>query len=103
MRHGERKSRLAGVWQRQPTLLRFLGAHLFFGVAVGIALAFVVATSNLGGMRTLLAGDDHPFIAVFMLAAMFALTFGSLAMGIAVMTLPWAKDEEDDDANEPWL
>lgn len=75
-------------------LLKFLGAHLAFGAAAGVAMALVVATSDVGGMRTLLAGDENPYLAVFILSVMFGLTFGSFAMGIAVMTLPWEKNPD---------
>lgn len=84
-----------------PRLVRFLAHHLAFGVALGIAVACVVTSANVGGLRTLLSGDEHPYVVLFMLTVMFALTFGSLAMGIAIMTLPWGEawdEAEQDDA-----
>lgn len=89
---------------RAPQLLRFLARHLAFGVAIGVVFASSVVLTNTAGLKDLLSGDDHPYIAIFMLNFMCALTFGSLAMGVAVMTLPWGKicdmrerkDQDDD-------
>ncbi len=73
---------------RVPKLLRFLGEHLAFGVAVGIAFAALVLMSNISGIKNLIEDSENPYLAVALLYAMNALTFASLSMGIAVMTLP---------------
>jgi hypothetical protein len=90
---------------RTPQLLRFLAAHMGFGIAVGIAFASLVVMTNTAGLNDLLTGDEHPYIAIAMLNIMCALTFGSLAMGIGVMTLPWGKlcdmrERQDHDEGE---
>ena len=84
---------------RSPRLLRFLAQHLLVGVLFGIALAVVIASFDVGGFRSLLAGDQNPYLAMFLLIATFALTFGSLAMGVGIMSLPWGRafDELEDD------
>lgn len=74
---------------RPPQLLRFLATHMAFGIAIGVAFASLVVLTNTAGLNDLLTGDEHPYIAIAMLNIMCALTFGSLAMGIGVMTLPW--------------
>ena len=83
-----------------PELLRFLGVHLAFGAAIGVAFAALVVLSNVSGIKTLIADSSNPYIALAMLYGMNALTFASLAMGIAVMTMPFdgpcdMRDPED--------
>ncbi len=90
------------VFHRMPVLLRFLARHLAFGVAVGVAFASLVILTNTAGLNDLLSADEHPYVAILMLNVMCALTFGSLAMGIGVMTLPWGeicdmRERKDDD------
>lgn len=81
-----------------PSLLRFLGLHCAMGVAAGIVAAAVVVLVDLGGMKQLLTESSEPFIPMFVLFAMFALTFGALKMGMAIMSLPLeAPDDGDDD------
>ncbi|MBL8884037.1 MAG: hypothetical protein JNL45_13395 [Hyphomicrobium sp.] len=82
------RSSIAERYMRVPKLLRFLGEHLAFGVAVGIAFAALVLMSNISGIKNLIEDSENPYLAVALLYAMNALTFASLSMGIAVMTLP---------------
>lgn len=101
------RSSIAERYMRLPKLLRFLGEHLAFGVAVGIAFAALVLMSNISGIKNLIEDSENPYLAVALLYAMNALTFASLSMGIAVMTLPMdspcdMRDPEDpgDDEDE---
>jgi len=73
---------------RSP-LLRFLALNLGIGVGIGVALAAAAILSDFGGLKSLISGTEAPLVAVAMLYVMFALTFGSLAMGVAVMALPY--------------
>jgi hypothetical protein len=72
-----------------PTLIRFLGLHLAIGLAIGVFVASLMIWSNLGGLKELLVAEREPFVAIFLLYAFNALTFGSVSMGIGVMTLPY--------------
>jgi hypothetical protein len=72
-----------------PHLVRFLGLHMASGLAVGVVIASLMILSNLAGLKDLLVEAQEPFIAIFLLYAFNALTFGSVAMGIAVMTMPY--------------
>lgn len=74
---------------RVPHLLRFLGLHMASGLAVGVLIASLMIFTNLAGLKDLLVEAQEPFIAIFLLYAFNALTFGSVAMGIAVMTMPY--------------
>ncbi len=73
---------------KMPTLIRFLGRNMMFGFAIGVALASTMVLTNTAGLNDLISGDGHPYLAVFLFSFMFALTFASVAMGVAVMTLP---------------
>lgn len=82
----------------RPSLLSFLGLHCAMGVAAGIGFAALVMMVDLGGVRQLLMESSEPFIPMFLLFAMFALTFGAVKMGAAIMSLPLeAPDEGEDD------
>jgi len=72
-----------------PTLIRFLGLHMAKGVAIGVIVASLMIMSNLAGLKDLLVEAQEPFVAIFLLYAFNALTFGSVSMGIGVMTLPY--------------
>ena len=74
---------------RVPYLLRFLGLHMATGLAIGVLIASLMIFTNLAGLKDLLVEAQEPFIAIFLLYAFNALTFGSVAMGIAVMTMPY--------------
>ena len=83
---------------RLPYLLRFLGLHMALGMAAGIAFAALVVLFNVGALKDLISTTEQPVLAQFMLYAMFALTFASLAMGVAIMTLP---HDDTDDMRDP--
>lgn len=75
--------------QQIPKLIRFLGLHLATGVALGVIVASLMIWSNLAGLKDLLVEAQEPFVAIFLLYAFNALTFGSVSMGIGIMTLPY--------------
>ncbi len=68
-------------------LVKYLATHCALGIAVGWALAATMVLTGVANLRALIAGADEPLVAVGMLAGAFAVTFGSLAMGTAVMML----------------
>lgn len=81
-----------------PSLLVFLGMHCAMGVAAGTVCAAIVVLIDLGGIKQLLVNSSEPFIPMFVLFTMFALTFGAVKMGTAIMSLPLeAPDEAEDD------
>lgn len=80
-----------------PSLLQFLGLHCALGVAAGIVFAAVLILTDFAGIRGLLLESSEPFVPMFLLFAMCALTFGALKMGIAIMSLPFEPDEDDED------
>jgi branched-subunit amino acid transport protein AzlD len=86
---------------RVPALVQFLGRNMVFGMSVGVALASSMILTNAAGLNDLIAGDHNPFLMVFLLEFMFALTFASLAMGIAVMTMRSHPANDDGPGDEP--
>ncbi len=70
-----------------PHLLRFLAINCAIGIGAGWFLLLLLILSNAAGLKDLILGSDAPALPVAMLAAGFAITFGSAAMGTAVMAL----------------
>lgn len=74
---------------KSPSIVRFLLIHAGIGsiVAVGIVTALILTdTHSLG---KLIMADQDPVIAVVLLMFGFIITFGSVAMGAAIMGLPY--------------
>jgi hypothetical protein len=72
-------------------MLRFLALNVALGAATGIALASLIVLTDLAGLGRLIAGDRHPYLAMLLLYAGFALTSAGVVTGAAVMRLPWGK------------
>lgn len=83
---------------RIPKLLRFLSLHLAMGIAASVFISSALILVNVSNLKDLLVGAQQPFLAIFLLYAFNALTFGSVAMGIGIMTLPF---DEFCDMREP--
>lgn len=84
---------------RAPRLVRHLALHLAVGAAFGVAFTAFFVGANVSGLGDLIEGSGSPLLAKLMLCIANVLTFGSLAMGVSVMTLPWGDDmpgEKDD-------
>ncbi len=92
--------------RRVPHLIRFLGLHMAVGLAIGVIIASAMIISNLAGLKDLLIEASEPFVAILLLYAFNALTFASVAMGVAVMTMPYdgicdMRDPNDHDDGGP--
>jgi hypothetical protein len=78
--------------EKEP--LKFLGQHLVYGVAAALAFGGAVLVTDLSHIRALIMDSANP---VMVLALMFfglIVTFGSVAMGVGIMSL--SNDDEDD-------
>lgn len=83
-------------------LLEFLAIHAGLGAAVGIAIASGIVLSDFARIGTLLRDSSEPYIPMILFFASFALTFASLKIGIAVMSLPLdPPDEPEEGDGEP--
>ncbi len=71
-----------------PKLLRFLAYHGTGGAFLGLFAALAMMTLDVARIGTLFAENGYPVVAVVLFFASFAVTFSSLAMGVAVMLLP---------------
>ena len=66
-------------------MLHFLLGHLVVGIVVGWTLLAGLLLLDIHGLGSLVFGSDAPLFVTGMMMFLFALTFGSLAMGTAVM------------------
>ena len=74
------------------TLLKLLVRHLVMGIAAGWVTLGALLFINIGGLRDILFASSDSVLALVLLAFGFTITFGSLAMGAAIMTLPYGDD-----------
>ncbi|HEU0222312.1 MAG TPA: hypothetical protein VFR34_08925 [Paracoccaceae bacterium] len=80
------------LWRRLPRLVRFMLAHAGMGIAVGWGLLLAMLRLNVMGLGGLIERSPDGTLATAMLAAFFAITFGSVGIGIAVINLPWREE-----------
>ncbi len=70
-----------------PQLIVFLLQHLAVGAGAGILLGALCLAVDLAGLRTLLFGPGGGPLAIALFFFGLIVTFGSAAMGAAVMGL----------------
>ncbi len=85
---------------RRPKLLRsplfrLLAINLAMGMALAVFLVGGLLWLNPGGLRHLIFTDRSPGVALGLLLFGFIVTFGSTAMGSAIMAM--GQREADDD------
>jgi len=71
-----------------PPLLGFLLGNGIIGFALGIVCAGLIVLTNVGGLNDVLAASDVGLLGLGALFFLFGLTFASVVMGAAVMSLP---------------
>ena len=98
-RTSDRKTNRASVF-RVP-LFRLLAINLLIGITVAALLVGGLLLLNPGGLRHLIFTDRSPWIAVGLLLFGFVVTFGSAAMGSAIMAAGLPRNE-DDRGGGPW-
>lgn len=80
-----RKLRMLQPHERSALL--FLLKHLASGAAGAVVLGVGLLVLDVANLGTLVRSSEHGIVAVIMLFAGLILTFGSVAMGIGIMTL----------------
>ena len=70
-----------------PQPVAFLLRHLAVGAGAGVLLGLLCLASDLAGLRTLLLGPDAGLLPLALFFFGLIVTFGSAAMGAAVMGL----------------
>jgi hypothetical protein len=80
---------------RQVPLFRLLAINLVIGIVVAVVLVGGLLLVNPGGLRHLICTDRSPWVAIGLLLFGFVVTFGSAAMGSAIMAAGAKRDEDD--------
>jgi hypothetical protein len=91
--HTERKSRRF-AFLRVP-LFRLLAINLAAGMAVAALLVGGLLALNPSGLRDLIFADSSPGTALGLLLFGFVVTFGSAAMGTAIMAMGLPRRADD--------
>ena len=95
----EARHRTKSHWSSIPRapLFRLLAINLAIGVLAAMLLVGGLLWLNPGGLRHLIFADRSPLTALGLLLFGFVVTFGSTAMGSAIM----AMGKPDADNDEP--
>lgn len=75
-------------------MLRFLALNVLFGMGLGVMVAASLLWFDIGGLWTHLVRSRHPIISGLLLFVPLALTFGSVVVGSAIMTMPYKRKKE---------
>jgi hypothetical protein len=73
-------------------VMRYILPHLLAGCIAGVVAASAVVATNLGSLRDLILHTDGGWLAFALLAMGFGLTFGSAAIGAAIMAIGQSED-----------
>ncbi|HYG89390.1 MAG TPA: hypothetical protein VD978_24395 [Azospirillum sp.] len=65
----------------------FLLSHLFAGMAGAVVLGAGLLLCDVANLRTLVLASENGFVSAFLLFAGLMITFGSVAMGIGIMSI----------------
>ena len=71
----------------ERTALLFLLRHLLYGVVGGLTFGGLLLWQDFGSLRTLMMASEQPLLWLFMLFFGLFVTFGSVGMGVGVMSL----------------
>lgn len=78
---------------RMP-LFRLLAINLAIGACAAVLLVGGLLLLNPGHLRDLIFADRAPGVAIFLLLGSFLITFGSTAMGSAIMAQGRKEDDQ---------
>ena len=73
----------------------FLLNHLVSGMAGAVVLGLGLLVGDVANLRTLILASESGFVAAFLLFASLMITFGSVAMGIGIMSIGWETYDDD--------
>ncbi|WP_448189514.1 hypothetical protein [Azospirillum sp. sgz301742] len=65
----------------------FLLNHLFAGMAGAVVSGVGLLLCDVANLRTMMLSSDYGLVACFLLFASLMITFGSVAMGIGIMSI----------------
>ena len=72
----------------------FLLRHMAYGATGGFVFGAALLAQDFASIRTMALGTDTPFLWFFLLFFGLFVTFGSIGIGIGVMTLPYRRDRD---------
>ncbi|CAL75258.1 conserved hypothetical protein; putative membrane protein [Bradyrhizobium sp. ORS 278] len=78
----------------QSPLFRLLAINLALGLVMAVVLVGGLLLLDPWGLRHLIFADHSPGVAIGLLLGSFFVTFGSTAMGTAIMALGGSDDED---------
>lgn len=78
-----------------PEPVRFMLKHALFGYAAALVFVTLFLALDLGGLASLMRSSEFGLLAMALLFFFTGLTFASLQMGIAVMSLRPEQKEND--------
>jgi hypothetical protein len=87
--------RISGSVIFRSPLFRLLAINLAIGVSIAGLLVGGLLFLDLGGLRHLILADRSPLTALALLLFGFVVTFGSAAMGTAIMAMGEYEAEDD--------
>ena len=70
-----------------PNHIRFLLKHAAIGAVAGVAFVGLLLAFDVVGLRHLVLNTSEGFIALTVMTMLFVITFGSVQMGRAIMSL----------------
>lgn len=79
----------------RPPLFRLLAINLAIGMSIAALLVGGLLWLDLAGLRHLILSDRSPAIALGLLLFGFVVTFGSTAMGTAIMAMGRRETKDD--------
>lgn len=82
---------------KERDALLFLAKHLAAGVTAGLVFCGAMLTLDVGGLRTLLVAADSVGVGLYLFIGSICITFGSVAMGVGIMSLGDHADHPDRD------
>ncbi|MGE5515378.1 MAG: hypothetical protein ACM31D_06100 [Bacteroidota bacterium] len=81
---------------KEREALRYLGAHLVYGLAAAMTFGIAVLMTNLGNLRTLALESSSPVTVLMLFFFGLCVTFGSVGMGVGIMSLSSDDDSDPD-------
>lgn len=73
--------------QHEKNVLEFLLTHLLYGTIGGFLFGVLLLWADIGSLRTLISGSEDGLMVVILLFFGLFVTFGSVGMGIGIMSL----------------
>ena len=76
----------------ERSAVAFLLRHLTVGLLGAAVFGTLILVADIGGIRTLAWASEHGWLFVVLLFFGLSITFGSVAMGISIMSLGRERD-----------